>query len=103
MSDARFSPGQLVRHRLFDYRGVIADVDANYQGDIEWYEKMASSRPPKDAPWYHVLVHGAEHWTYVAERNLERDVSGEPIDHPDLSAIFKGFSDGQYNRRHGLN
>ncbi len=102
-SFARFHVGQPIHHELFDYRGVVADVDASYQGSREWYEQMAGSRPPKDAPWYHVLVHDAEHWTYVAERNLERDISGEPIDHPDVGDLFKGFSDGQYSRRAGLN
>ena len=102
-SFARFHVGQPIHHKLFDYRGVVADVDASYQGSRQWYEQMAGSRPPKDSPWYHVLVHDAEHWTYVAERNLERDVSGEPIDHPDVGDIFKGFSDGQYSRREGLN
>jgi heat shock protein HspQ len=102
-SFARFHVGQPIHHKLFDYRGVIADVDANYQGNPEWYEKIARSRPPKNAPWYHILVDGAEHWTYVAVRNLERDISGEPIDHPDLGDIFKDFSDGQYYRRSGVN
>jgi len=102
-SFARFHVGQPIHHKLFDYRGVIADVDANYQGNSEWYEKIARSRPPKNAPWYHILVDGAEHWTYVAERNLERDVTGEPIDHPDLGEVFKNFSDGQYYRRGGVN
>ena len=100
---ARFHLGQPVHHRLFDYRGVIVDVDATFQGSPEWYTQMARSRPPKDAPWYHLLVHGGEHWTYVAERNLERDISGEPIDHPDINDLFDGYSDGQYYRRDVLN
>jgi heat shock protein HspQ len=102
-SFARFHVGQPVHHRLFDYRGVIVDVDANFQGSPEWYAQMASSKPPKNAPWYHLLVDGAEHWTYVAERNLERDDSGEPIEHPDLGDIFDTYSDGQYTRRDSLN
>ena len=71
MSDreARFQVGLLVRHKLFDYRGVVFDADATFQASEEWYETMARSRPPKDEPWYHVLVHDAEHTTYVAERN----------------------------------
>ena len=102
-SFARFHPGQPVHHKLFDYRGVVVDVDASFQGSQEWYEQMARSRPPQDAPWYHLLVHGAEHWTYVAERNLEKDDSGEPIDHPDLEEFFDGYSDGQYYSRNMLN
>ena len=100
---ARFHVGQPIHHKLFDYRGVIVDVDASFEGSLEWYSQMAHSRPPKDAPWYHVLVHGAEHWTYVAERNLEQDDSGEPIDHPDIVDIFDSYSDGQYSRRDSMN
>jgi heat shock protein HspQ len=57
-AQAKFSIGQLVHHRLFDYRGVIVDVDAVFLGSEEWYEQVAKSKPPKDQPWYHVLVHG---------------------------------------------
>ena len=87
-NEARFSVGQLVHHRLFDYRGVVFDVDATFQGSDEWYEKVAKSRPPKDQPWYHVLVHDAQHTTYVAERNLESDPGHEGIDHPLVSQLF---------------
>ncbi len=57
---AKFYVGQLVYHKRFDYRGVVVDVDPQFQGDDEWYEVMACSRPPKDKPWYHVLVHNAD-------------------------------------------
>ena len=72
---ARFGVGQLIRHRRFDYRGVVVDVDSTFQGTDEWYDAVARSRPPKNRPWYHVLPHGAEHMTYVAERHLEADPS----------------------------
>jgi heat shock protein HspQ len=103
MSDARFSVGQVIHHRLFDYRGVIADVDATFEGTDEWYEQVARSRPPKDQPWYHVLPHGATHTTYVAERNLEADESGEPVSHPLLEELFDEYRDGRYVASHGLN
>ena len=77
--EARFRVGQPIHHRLFDYRGVVIDVDPTFQGSEERYEVMARSRPPKDKPWYHVLVHDAGHRTYVAERNLEPDLSGAPM------------------------
>ena len=83
--EARFRVGQPIHHRLFDYRGVVIDVDPSFQGSEEWYQAMARSRPPKDKPWYHVLVHDAGHRTYVAERNLEPDLSGAPIEHPELA------------------
>jgi heat shock protein HspQ len=93
---ARFSIGELVHHRLFDYRGVIVDVDPKFQSTEEWYEEVAKSRPPKDKPWYHVLVHKAAHTTYVAETNLERDESVDPISHPMVEHFFSHFENGRY-------
>jgi heat shock protein HspQ len=98
ISRANFSIGDLVHHHLFNYRGVVVDVDATFQSTDEWYETVARSRPPKDKPWYHVLVHGAAHSTYVAEKNLERDASAEPISHPMVGQIFTRFEDGRYFR-----
>jgi len=94
----KFSIGQLVHHHLFDYRGVIVDVDATFEGTDEWYEQVARSRPPKDEPWYRVLVHSADHMTYVAECNLEDDSSPEPIEHPMLKHFFNDFKEGRYLR-----
>jgi len=71
---ARFAVGDLVHHKLFGYRGVVVDVDARFMLSDEWYENVARSRPPKDNPWYHLLVHNATHNTYVAERNLQADI-----------------------------
>ena len=93
---SKFSVGDLVHHRLFDYRGVVVDVDPVFRSTEEWYEAMAKSRPPKDKPWYHVLVHGAIHATYVAERNLECDDSAEPISHPMVAQFFSRFEGGRY-------
>lgn len=99
MASPKFSIGQLVHHRKFDYRGVIVDVDAEYSGSDAWYELVAKSRPPKDAPWYHVLVDGAQHSTYVAERHLEPDATGGQIDHPALGEFFDRFENGAYVSR----
>lgn len=96
MSDPLFYIGQLVHHRRFDYRGVVVQVDPVYGGSEEWYEEMATSRPPKDAPWYTVLVDGSRHVTYVAERHLEQDRVGEQIDHPALGDYFDHFGSGRY-------
>ena len=79
ISRSKLSVGDVIHHQLFDYRGVVVDVDATFQSTEEWYEAVARSRPPKDKPWYHVLVDGAPHTTYVAEKNLELDSSAEPI------------------------
>ena len=95
---ARFFPGQIVHHKRFEYRGVIVDVDPVFQGTDEWYEKVARSRPPRDEPWYHVLVHDNPIETYVAERNLEEDHSGLGIDHPYVQQIFSELQDGKYIR-----
>ncbi len=68
MAKPKFFVGQIVYHSRFDYRGVVVDVDGSFQGSEAWYEQVARSRPPKDQPWYRVLVDGGEHETYVAER-----------------------------------
>ena len=99
---AKFRVGQVVHHKLFDYRGVIVDVDATFQGTAAWYDAMARSRPPRDRPWYRVLVHRAEHMTYVAERNLEPDETGAPVVHPILDRLFDGRRDGLYVRQRVL-
>ena len=103
MNNARFSVGQLIHHRLFEYRGVIVDVDATFDGTDEWYEQVARSRPPKDEPWYHVLPHEATHTTYVSERNLEADQTGQPISHPPLEEFFEEYRDGRYVADHTFN
>lgn len=93
---AKFAVGQIVRHKLFDYRGVIIDADPEFRGTDDWYRKMAPSRPPKNKPWYKVLMHSTDNHTYVAERNLELDESSDPITHPDLDAYFIGLVEGTY-------
>lgn len=104
MSDtARFNVGQVVHHLKFDYRGVIVDVDAVFSGTDEWYEQVARSRPPRDKPWYHILVDGADQVTYVAERHLEADDSRLPVNHPYVERIFGSFTDGTYRRRDPVN
>ena len=100
---ARFAVGQLVQHRLFGYRGVIYDVDPVFQGSDEWYEQVARSRPPKDAPWYHVLVDGSEATTYVAERNLAPDEQGGPVRHPRVEELFSAFEAGRDRRDLAVN
>jgi heat shock protein HspQ len=102
-SRAKFAVGDLVHHVRFDYRGAVIDVDPVFMGTDEWYEEVARSRPPRDEPWYHVLVHGAEHSTYVAERHLEPDPSCDPIDHPEVDQFFDAFDAGRYVARRSVN
>ncbi len=97
---AKFQVGELIHHKRFDYRGVVVDVDASFSGTEEWYNTMARTNPPKDEPWYHVLVHKAEHSTYVAERNLETDPTEEPVAHPLLKRFFDEMRDGVYVSLH---
>ena len=93
---ASFAVGQVIHHKLFDYRGVLVDVDCEFQGSDQWYSQVAKSRPPKERPWYRVLVHNSAGTTYVAERNLEPDTSGEPVNHPYIPIYFREFRDGIY-------
>lgn len=96
MKEAKFSIGQIIHHRRFDYRGVIFDVDPVFHGTEEWYQAVAKSKPPKDEPWYHVLVDKALHETYVAEQNLEVADSIQPIQHPLINDYFEKMVDGRY-------
>lgn len=100
---ARFSVGELVHHRLFDYRGVVIDVDSEFNGSEEWYAKMAQTRPPKDQPWYRVLVDHSQHQTYVAQRNLGTEPDPSPIQHPLVGVFFREFRDGLYISRSKAN
>ena len=99
-ANAKFAIGQLVHHKLFDYRGVVVDVDPHFLGTEDWYQQVAHTRPRKDRPWYHVLVDEQGHRTYVAERNLEADETGKPIRHPELGLHFEsGNGNGYVARR----
>ena len=93
----KFAIGQLIHHRLFGYRGVVVDVDATFQHSEEWYQQVARSRPPKDEPWYHVLVDGSDDTTYVAEQNLEPTDDDRPIRHPLVGVFFDEYRDGRYH------
>lgn len=96
ITEVKYSIGDTVHHKLFDYRGVIVDIDPSFQLSDEWYDIVARSRPPKNEPWYHVLVHEAENSTYVAEQNLEPDLSGKKISHPMIDRFFSEMVDGRY-------
>lgn len=102
---ARFAPGTVVRHRHLKYRGIIYDVDAVYSQDENWYDLMADNRPAKDKPWYHVLVDGENHTTYVAEDNLECCFEMEDFNHPLFPHLFKAqpLEIGQFQIRYLVN
>jgi len=98
MQQAKLNIGQLVHHKLFGYRGVIYDVDPEFMLTDEWYENVARSRPPKDEPWYRVLVDNELQETYVAQQNLEPATDLSPIRHPFLEDCFSSFENGHYRR-----
>jgi len=95
-TEAKFDIGQLITHKRLDYRGVIIDIDPIFLGTDEWYKKVAETRPPKNAPWYKVLVNNSLYETYVAERNLQADNSTESIEHPLIHTYFDEFHNGKY-------
>jgi heat shock protein HspQ len=99
---ARFSVGDVVKHRLLDFRGVVFDVDPVFANTQEWYEAIPESiRPAKDQPFYHLLAENAEasYVAYVSQQNLVADRSDEPVEHPALSGLFDGFAEGRYTLR----
>ena len=96
---ARFAIGEVVRHRLFDFRGVIFDVDPEFANSEEWYEAIpAEIRPPKNQPFYHLLAENAEssYVAYVSQQNLLADDSDLPVDHPAIASMFGRYADGHY-------
>ena len=102
---SRFSIGELVRHRLFDFRGVIFDIDPVFANTEEWYESIPEDmRPDRDQPFYHLFAEGddAYYVAYVSQGNLVADPTGEPIDHPTLPDVFEGFANGRYEMRRSL-
>ncbi|OWR01294.1 heat shock protein HspQ [Sphingopyxis witflariensis] len=99
---ARFAPGDIVRHRMFDFRGVIFDVDPVFANSDEWYEAIPEDiRPAKEQPYYHLLAENddSSYIAYVSQQNLVVDPDGGPIDHPQVEVMFDGLGDGRYRVR----
>jgi heat shock protein HspQ len=98
---ARFAIGDVVRHRLFDFRGVVFDVDPEFSNTEEWYEAIPESlRPSRNQPFYHLLAENADstYVAYVSQQNLLPDDSDEPVDHPAIPTMFDR-EDGRYRLR----
>src|SRR3990167_1444530 len=96
---ARFAPGDIVRHRMFDFRGVVFDIDPVFANSDEWYESIPPAvRPHKDQPFYHLLAENGEssYVAYVSQQNLLRDAENGPVDHPQVGELFDDFADGRY-------
>jgi len=100
---AKFKIGQIIHHRLFDYTGVVFDIDPIFQSSEEWYEQVAQSRPPKNKPWYHVLVHATDHTPYVTEQNLDLEENPKAIQHPLIDSLFTKFDGSQYQLKSRIN
>jgi heat shock protein HspQ len=96
---ARFEVGQIVKHLKFGYRGVVFGVDPEFALSADWYEAVARSRPPRDQPWYHVMVDGARHTTYVAERHLIESADRSQVAHPQLGDWFESYDGTRYRMR----
>lgn len=95
---AKFDLGQIVHHTQWGYRAVILSVDESFEGSDEWYAMMASSRAPRDVPWYHLLVDDSDAEEYVAESHLRADDSIAPVAHPLVEIVFDELRDGRYHR-----
>jgi len=99
---ARFAPGDIVRHRMFDFRGVVFDVDPVFSNSEEWYEAIPEAiRPAKEQPYYHLLAENEEssYIAYVSQQNLLPDGEHGPVDHPQIDAMFDGIEKGRYRIR----
>ena len=100
---AKFQIGQVVRHRLYPFRGVVFDIDPTFSNTEEWYEAIpAEVRPHKDQPFYHLFAENdeTEYIAYVSEQNLLPDDSGEPVRHPQVAEVFVQDGNGGYRPRH---
>ncbi|MBK9609422.1 MAG: heat shock protein HspQ [Betaproteobacteria bacterium] len=102
---ARFAIGDVVRQRLYDFRGVVFDIDPVFANSEEWYESIpAEIRPHRDQPYYHLLAENEEssYVAYVSQQNLTADGQAGPVDHPSVHDMFENFDSGRYRLRRGL-
>lgn len=102
-SQAKFQLGQVVKHRIYPFRGVIFDVDPEFANSEEWYESIPEEiRPRKDQPFYHLLAENSEteYVAYVSEQNLIVDTTDEPLRHPQVTELFEQQRDGSLAARY---
>ena len=105
VATARFAIGDVVKHRLFDFRGVIFDIDPVFANSDEWYESIpADMRPPRVQTFYHLLAENEEssYVAYVSQQNLMADPDTGPVEHPSLDQMFDGYRNGRYRLRRSL-
>ena len=104
-ASARFGIGDVVRHRMFDFRGVIFDIDPVFANSEEWYESIPEHiRPHRDQPFYHLFAESEEssYTAYVSQQNLLDDALGGPVEHPSVPEMFEAYADGRYRMRRAL-
>jgi heat shock protein HspQ len=104
-SHARFGIGDVVRHKLYDFRGVVFDIDPVFANSEEWYESIPKDvRPHRDQPYYHLLAENEDdaYVAYVSQQNLVGDGEGGPVEHPSVEQLFEDFRGGRYRLRRGL-
>ncbi len=97
---AKFTLGQVVKHRLHPFRGVIFDVDAKFNNSEEWIESIPEDiRPKRDQPFYHLFAENDSSYyvAYVSEQNLLSDDSDEPVGHPEVGEMFGEYNKGKYS------
>ena len=102
---ARFAIGDVVKHRIYDFRGVIFDIDPVFANSEEWFESIPDEvRPEREQPYYHLLAENGEgsYVAYVSQQNLQIDGEGGPVDHPSIEQLFEDFDGGKYPLRRGL-
>ena len=100
--NAKYQLGQVVRHRLYSFRGVIFDIDPEFANTEEWWQSIpAETRPHKDQPFYHLFAENdeSEYIAYVSEQNLLPDTSGAPVRHPQVPEVFERDASGGYRPR----
>jgi len=100
--NAKYQIGQVVKHRLYSFRGVVFDIDPEFNNTDEWWLSIpAESRPSKDQPFYHLFAENAEteYVAYVSEQNLLPDTSDTPIRHPQVAQEFERVGNGGYRLR----
>jgi heat shock protein HspQ len=71
-----FCIGDVVRHRLYPFRGVIVDVDPEFDNTEEWYAAIPEDiRPEREQPFYYLLAENSETYysAYVSQQNLLSD------------------------------
>jgi heat shock protein HspQ len=104
-AEARFAIGDVLKHKLFDFRGVVFDIDPVFANSEEWYEAIPQDmRPRRDQPFYHLLAENEDssYVAYVSQQNLLADSEGGPVDHPSVDQLFEDFADGRYRLRRSL-